>query len=132
MDRRIDGGTLNRRRTHGGHPTRPPVPLPSRTQVEAAAEMLRALGDPERVRLLLRLAESEAPHRGGRGSWTLKGYHPMTTCSAPTHADHAHQHGPGCGHSAVRHSGHVDYLHDGHLHHPHGDHCDDHGPLASA
>ena len=40
----------------------------------------------------------------------------MTTCSAPTHADHAHQHGPGCGHPAVRHSGHVDYLHDGHLH----------------
>ena len=37
---------------------------------------------------------------------------------------------------AVRpcHSGpdHVDYRVSGHLHHPHGDHCDDHGPLASA
>src|SRR6266446_800052 len=39
---------------------------------------------------------------------------------------HAHQHGPGCGHPAVRHSGHVDYLHDGHLHHPHEDHVDEH------
>ena len=50
----------------------------------------------------------------------------MTTCSAPTHGDHAHQHGPGCGHPAVRHGGHVDYLHDGHLHHPHEGHVDEH------
>jgi|SRR5580692_6029728 hypothetical protein len=50
----------------------------------------------------------------------------MTTCSAPTHSDHAHQHGPGCGHSAVRHAGHTDYLHDGHLHHPHEGHVDEH------
>jgi len=35
----------------------------------------------------------------------------MTTCSAQTHPDHAHQHGTGCGHPAVRHSGHIDYLH---------------------
>jgi hypothetical protein len=41
----------------------------------------------------------------------------------------AHQHGPGCGHEAVPHGDHVDYLVDGHLHHPHGDHCDDHGPV---
>src|ERR1700746_687067 len=50
----------------------------------------------------------------------------MTTCSAPTHPDHAHQHGPDCGHPAVHHSGHVDYLHDGQLHHPHEGHVDDH------
>jgi hypothetical protein len=50
----------------------------------------------------------------------------MTTCSAQTHPDHAHQHGPGCGHRAVRHSGHIDYLHDGHLHHPHEGHVDEH------
>ena len=49
-----------------------------------------------------------------------------------THAGHAHVHGPGCGHTAVRHDGHIDYLHDGHLHHPHGDHCDDHGPVTLA
>jgi hypothetical protein len=43
-----------------------------------------------------------------------------------THPEHAHQHGPGCGHVAVTHDDHVDYLHDGHLHHPHGDHVDEH------
>ncbi|MEM8835937.1 MAG: hypothetical protein AAGD00_08970 [Planctomycetota bacterium] len=31
--------------------------------------------------------------------------------------DHPHQHGPGCGHTAIKHGDHVDYLHDGHLHH---------------
>lgn len=47
-------------------------------------------------------------------------------------ASHAsdHQHGPGCGHPAVPHGDHVDYLVDGHLHHPHDGHCDHHGPLA--
>jgi hypothetical protein len=43
-----------------------------------------------------------------------------------THENHPHQHGPGCGHTAVAHDGHTDYLHDGHLHHPHKDHVDDH------
>lgn len=43
--------------------------------------------------------------------------------------DAAHKHGPGCGHAAVPHGDHMDYLVDGRLHHPHGDHCDDHGPL---
>jgi hypothetical protein len=42
------------------------------------------------------------------------------------HSNHDHQHGPGCGHTAVEHDGHTDYLHDGHLHHPHGDHVDEH------
>jgi ArsR family transcriptional regulator, lead/cadmium/zinc/bismuth-responsive transcriptional repressor len=45
---------------HGGHPPRPPVRLPPRVQIEAAAEMFRALGDPERLRLLVRLAAGEA------------------------------------------------------------------------
>lgn len=43
-----------------------------------------------------------------------------------SHDDHLHQHGPGCGHTAIEHAGHVDYLHDGHLHHPHGGHYDEH------
>lgn len=43
--------------------------------------------------------------------------------------DADHVHGPDCGHEAVPHGDHVDYLVDGHLHHPHGDHCDDHGPV---
>ncbi|HLH44306.1 MAG TPA: hypothetical protein VKV74_15055 [Bryobacteraceae bacterium] len=37
-----------------------------------------------------------------------------------THEHHSHSHGPGCGHTAVKHDGHVDYLHDGHLHNVHG------------
>jgi ArsR family transcriptional regulator, lead/cadmium/zinc/bismuth-responsive transcriptional repressor len=51
---------LNRDGTHGGHSPRPRTSLPSRAELGAAAEMFRALGDPERLRLLLRLAESEA------------------------------------------------------------------------
>jgi hypothetical protein len=42
------------------------------------------------------------------------------------HEGHSHVHGPGCGHQAVRHGDHVDYLHDGHLHSAHGDHFDEH------
>ena len=44
--------------------------------------------------------------------------------------DVGHVHGPGCGHEAVPHGDHVDYIVAGHLHHPHGDHCDNHGPVA--
>jgi len=43
-----------------------------------------------------------------------------------THDGHQHEHGPGCGHTAVLHEGHIDYLHDGHLHHPHKEHVDEH------
>lgn len=50
----------------------------------------------------------------------------MSSCNEKHHENHPHQHGEGCGHTAVRHGDHVDYLHDGHLHHPHGDHVDEH------
>ncbi|MGX2041715.1 hypothetical protein ACWJKU_16530 [Methylocaldum sp. MU1018] len=43
--------------------------------------------------------------------------------------DRGHVHGPGCGHDAVPHGDHVDYLVNGHLHHPHDGHCDDHGAV---
>ena len=33
----------------------------------------------------------------------------MITCTEAHHLDHAHQHGPNCGHTAIRHDGHVDY-----------------------
>jgi hypothetical protein len=56
----------------------------------------------------------------------------MSACNLPHHADHDHRHGPGCGHTAVRHGDHIDYLHDGHLHHPHGDHVDEHEIEVSA
>ena len=40
--------------------------------------------------------------------------------------EHAHEHGPECGHAAVPHGDHVDYVHDGHRHAPHGSHYDEH------
>jgi len=40
--------------------------------------------------------------------------------------DHSHEHGPGCGHRAVVHGDHVDYVHDGHRHATHVDHYDEH------
>lgn len=43
--------------------------------------------------------------------------------------DASHVHGPDCGHAAIPHGDHTDYLVDGHLHHPHGNHCDDHGAV---
>ncbi|TVR46523.1 MAG: hypothetical protein EA402_02555 [Planctomycetota bacterium] len=46
--------------------------------------------------------------------------------------DPDHVHGPDCGHPAVPHGDHIDYLVDGHLHHQHDGHCDDHGPLIFA
>lgn len=46
--------------------------------------------------------------------------------------DTAHKHGAGCGHEAVPHGDHLDYLVAGHLHHPHGGHCDDHGAVKTA
>jgi zinc transport system permease protein len=39
---------------------------------------------------------------------------------------HVHEHGDDCGHVAVRHGDHVDYVHDGHRHAPHGGHYDEH------
>ncbi|MCD4527202.1 metal ABC transporter permease [Nocardioides sp. cx-173] len=40
--------------------------------------------------------------------------------------EHPHDHGPDCGHAAVPHGDHVDYVHDGHRHAPHGRHYDEH------
>ncbi|MDH4076334.1 MAG: metal ABC transporter permease [Acidimicrobiia bacterium] len=40
--------------------------------------------------------------------------------------EHPHEHGPGCGHEAIPHGDHVDYLHDGHRHAAHGAHYDEH------
>ncbi len=42
------------------------------------------------------------------------------------HGHDVHQHGPDCGHVAVRHGDHVDYVHDGHRHAAHGEHYDEH------
>jgi len=47
-----------------------------------------------------------------------------TNCKA--HGTHNHTHGTQCGHQAVMHENHTDYLHDGHMHHVHGEHVDEH------
>ncbi|HEY6932113.1 MAG TPA: metal ABC transporter permease [Marmoricola sp.] len=39
---------------------------------------------------------------------------------------HGHEHGPGCGHEAVEHGDHVDYIHGAHRHAVHGGHYDEH------
>lgn len=39
---------------------------------------------------------------------------------------HPHVHGEDCGHPAVQHGDHVDYVHDGHRHAEHGEHYDEH------
>lgn len=46
--------------------------------------------------------------------------------SCNSHNEHDHKHGANCGHTAVKHGDHVDYLHDGHMHHVHGEHVDEH------
>jgi zinc transport system permease protein len=53
---------------------------------------------------------------------------PFSPLPAPDHepTEHAHQHGKDCGHAAVRHGDHVDYVHDGHRHAEHGAHYDEH------
>lgn len=50
-------------------------------------------------------------------------------CLCEITREYKHVHGPMCGHPAIYHDGHLDYIVDGKLHHPDGDHCDDHGPI---
>lgn len=45
---------------------------------------------------------------------------------APAEGHHAHEHGPDCGHQAVPHGDHVDYLHGGHRHAQHAGHYHEH------
>jgi hypothetical protein len=54
------------------------------------------------------------------------------SCTPGFHDGHStqHHHGVGCGHEAVPHGTHTDYLVQGRLHHAHGDHCDDHGAVS--
>ena len=44
----------------------------------------------------------------------------------PEAEDHLHRHDANCGHPAVAHEDHVDYLHHGHRHASHGAHYDEH------
>jgi hypothetical protein len=49
-----------------------------------------------------------------------------------THEPHTHVHGDTCGHAAIKHDDHTDYLHDGHLHYRHEGHVDEHQLSTSA
>ena len=49
--------------------------------------------------------------------------HPVHEVSSELHA---HDHGEDCGHRAVLHGDHIDYVHDGHRHAAHNDHYDEH------
>ena len=62
-----------------------------------------------------------------RFEWRREG--PAHACGAH---DGKHAHGAGCGHEAIPHGNHKDYLVKGHLHHPDHGHCDDHGVVSTA
>jgi len=54
---------------------------------------------------------------------------PFPSVEVATHTvtdEHPHEHGTDCGHPAVPHADHVDYVHDGHRHAVHGEHYDEH------
>ena len=40
--------------------------------------------------------------------------------------DHPHRHAPGCGHLAMQHGDHTDFIHEGHRHAIHANHYDEH------
>lgn len=51
---------------------------------------------------------------------------PLEPLAHEVTGDHPHVHGEDCGHLAIPHGDHVDYVHDGHRHAPHGEHYDEH------
>ena len=72
-------------------------------------------------------------HLAGRASWLRRAAAaPRRRSRASEPAahevtdEHPHEHGQDCGHVAVPHGDHVDYVHDGHRHAPHGRHYDEH------
>ena len=73
------------------------------------------------------------PHDGHVDEHTLEVSRMNPDECTPAHAcgQHPaeHQHGAACGHPAVPHGDHVDFLVGGHLHHPCVGHCDDHGSV---
>ena len=77
-----------------------------------------------------------SPHQGHVDEHSIEVSTSNPAACTPDHTcqghEKAHKHGPNCGHEAVPHGTHTDYLVAGHLHHPDGDHCDDHGVLQAA
>ncbi|HXW69871.1 MAG TPA: metalloregulator ArsR/SmtB family transcription factor [Methylocella sp.] len=153
----------------------------SSRQLELAARVLKALADPHRLRMMLRLAHAEMSvslltelekekitttsarlkvlltagllnrrRVGQTAVYSLADTHILNiidnaieyACEKVAYPksykereeaimtesllNHPHRHGPGCGHTAIRHRDHVDYLHDGHLHYQNGDVVEEH------
>lgn len=68
------------------------------------------------------------------GSWTFSPGERTPMVNNQLHrphdpAEHDHVHGDGCGHRAVPHDDHLDYLHGGHWHAEHDGHYDEHPNL---
>ena len=57
---------------------------------------------------------------------TYAGAGPVVPVQHEAAEAHPLVHGEGCGHHAVPHGDHVDYVHSGHRHAPHDDHYDEH------
>jgi DNA-binding transcriptional ArsR family regulator len=155
-------------------------------QLELAAEILKALAEPHRLKIALRLARGEMSvgqladadeenittvsarlkvlltaklvkrrRKGQTIFYAVADAHVLNlvdntiehACEGPralfekegkepivpqVHANHPHKHGPGCGHIAIGHGDHVDFLHDGHLHHQNGGVVEEHKIEVSA
>ncbi len=74
------------------------------------------------------------PHEGHMDEHTLEVSSKNPDTCTDGHAcnghDAQHVHGANCGHEAVPHGDHTDYVVAGHLHHPHNGHCDNHGNVS--
>jgi hypothetical protein len=77
------------------------------------------------------VGEHERPAKPGSGGAAapipVSDRNPVA-CQPTSGHDFFHRHGEDCGHEAIAHGDHFDYVVDGRLHAPHGGHCDDHGP----
>src|SRR6266403_3185287 len=90
---------------------------------------LRHLTPADRVRAMVSHEGHVDEHVLAAGKTNPAGCTPPHTC---TGHDASHTHGGQCGHEAVPHGDHVDYVVNGHLHHSHDRHCDNHGAVALA
>jgi hypothetical protein len=63
---------------------------------------------------------------------TRAGDSPRNSAHSGIHTVAEHKHGPTCGHKAVAHDKHTDWIHDGVYHCEHNDHYDSHGAVIAA
>ena len=97
----------------------------------SAALSFRATVAPGPTIVLLALAmfASTWPHRRVAAQAPPDAARRSRASRSATHTvtdEHPHEHGTDCGHPAVPHGDHVDYVHDGHRHAVHGEHYDEH------